>query len=248
MNNHFTIAIDACNQEKWIEKCVNTCLLQNYDNFEVILVDALSDDKTYEICKDIESKSDKFKVYQNEVRIPQIANMVFLTKMAKENTIVVSVDGDDWLPDPNVLSRLNDVYNSREILVTYGSYVCFPSGQRSDWAHKYPDHVISHNMFRDYPWVATHLRTYKRELFLKINESDFKREDGDWLDTTGDMAFMIPMLEMAGSRSAFISDTMYVYNMANESADSYLNRERQLQLEKYIRSKPKYKYLDNVSR
>jgi hypothetical protein len=59
---------------------------------------------------------------------------------------------------------------------------------------------------------------------------------------------MIPMLEMAGSRSEFIKDTMYVYNMANDSADSYLNRERQLELEKYIRSKPKYKYLDNVSR
>jgi DNA/RNA endonuclease G (NUC1) len=44
------------------------------------------------------------------------------------------------------------------------------------------------------------------------------------------------MLEMAGSRSEFIKDTMYVYNMANDSADSYLNRERQLELEKYIRS------------
>lgn len=247
MNNHFTIAIDACNQEKWIEQCVNSCLSQNYDNFEVILVDALSVDKTYEMCQEIEKKSSIFKIFQNEVRIPQIANIVFLTKMAKEGTIIVSVDGDDWLPDVNVLYRLNEVYNSREILVTYGSYITYPGGQKSTWSYKYPVNVINNNLFRDYPWLATHLRTFKRELFLKIDESDFKREDGEWLDTTGDMAFMIPMLEMAGNRSEFIDGIMYVYNMANESADSYLNRERQLVLENYIRTKPKYNYLNNVS-
>ena len=53
MENFFTIAIDTCNHEDWIEKCLNTCLTQKYSNYEVVLVDALSDDKTYEIAKNM---------------------------------------------------------------------------------------------------------------------------------------------------------------------------------------------------
>lgn len=244
MNNFFTIAIDTCNHEQWIEKCLNTCITQKYDNFEVILVDAISTDKTFEIAKKYAEEFPKLKVYQNEIRIPQVANFLWLTELSRPGSIVVSIDGDDWLKNNKVLQKLNDVYNSGDVWMTYGTYEEFPYRSVSHIYRPYPEEVIKNNSFREYQWLASHLRTWRRELLLKVKEEDFKREDGEWLDTTGDQAIMLPMLELSGNKSRYIPDVTYIYNVSNSSRDSAKNEARQIELSNYIRSKKKYEPLE----
>ena len=94
--------------------------------------------------------------------------------------------------------------------------------------------------------MASHLRTYRKELFLKIKEEDFKFKNGNWFDTAGDQAFQLPMLEMAGFRSRHIPQILYVYNMANVSRDGYLNEKRQEEVAAYIRKLPTYSRIDSL--
>jgi glycosyltransferase involved in cell wall biosynthesis len=238
MSNHFTIVINACEQQDWITKCIESCVTQDYDNYEVIMVDALSTDKTYEIAKQFESNYENFKVFQNEVRVPQIANILFLTKQSKDKSIIVTVDGDDYLKNDQVLNKLNVIYTD-DVWMTYGNFENF-QGHKAGWVYKYPDMIIENNLFREYDWLGTHLRTYRKELFMKINVEDFKR-NGEWMFTTGDQAFMIPMLEMAGKKSVFIDEPLYVYNDLLESNDSNQNRHKQIEMSNYIRMyKKKY--------
>lgn len=244
MENYFSIVINACNQKDWISKCIESCLSQDYDNFEVLMVDALSDDQTFEIAKKYENNS-KFKLFQNEKRVPQIANISFLTKNSKEKSIIVTVDGDDHLINSKVLNKLNTIYSDSNVWMTYGNFVN-SRGQLPGWVYAYPESVISNNWFREYDWLATHLRTYRRELFLKIDEEDFKR-DGEWMVTTGDQAFMIPMLEMSGARSKFIPEPLYVYNDSLVSNDTNTNRHNQIEMANYIRrNKKKYKTISSI--
>ena len=49
-----------------------------------------------------------------------------LTKLAKDNSIIVSLDGDDWLLNDNVLNILNFVYLSTDCNITYGSFTEHP--------------------------------------------------------------------------------------------------------------------------
>lgn len=246
MNNFFTIAIDTCNHEDWIERCLNTCLTQKYNNYEVVLVDAASNDKTYEIAKKYANEFNNLKIYQNEKRLPQVANFLLLTELSRPGSIVVSVDGDDWLKNSKVLKKLNDVYNSGDIWMTYGTYEEYPYRDVSSIYRPYPEEVIKNNSFRDYKWLASHLRTWRRELFLKIDVSEFKRADGEWLDTTGDQAIMFPMLEMSGHRSRHISEVNYVYNVANLTRDGASNELRQAELSNYLRSKKRYHPIKNL--
>lgn len=246
MNNHFTIAIDTCNHEDWIEKCITTCVTQKYENYDVVLVDALSDDKTYEIAKRLEKEYSNLKIFQNEKRLPQIANFLWLTELSKPGSILVSVDGDDWLKNGKVLSDLNDVYNSGEVWMTYGTYEEHPYRDVSFLYQPYPEEVIKNNSFRDYRWMASHLRTWRRELLLKINQEEFKRDDGEWLDTTGDQAIMFPMLELSGHRSRHVSKVNYVYNVANTTRDGASNEARQLELSNYLRSKKRLEQLESL--
>jgi glycosyltransferase involved in cell wall biosynthesis len=245
MTNHFTITINACEQEKWIAKCIESCLSQEYENFDVLMVDALSKDSTFEISKKYTTINNNFTLFQNDNRLPQIANILFLTKQCKENSIIVSVDGDDFLKNNRVLKKLNDVYNSGDVWMTYGNFENF-KGQRPAWVYKYPDFIIENNLFREFDWLGTHLRTYRKELFLKINEDDFKR-DGQWMSTTGDQAFMIPMLEMSGNRSRFIEEALYVYNDLLDTSDTNQNRFKQIEMSNYIRRyKKKYNKLEKI--
>lgn len=246
MNNFFTIAIDTCNHEDWIEKCLNTCLTQKYDNYEVVLVDAISTDKTFEIAQKYAGEFQSLRVYQNEKRLPQVANFLWLNELSKPGSIVVSIDGDDWLKNSRVLQRLNDVYNSGEVWMTYGTYEEYPYRDVSFIYQPYPDEVIKNNGFREHRWLASHLRTWRRELLLKIDESEFKRPDGEWLDTTGDQAIMFPMLELSGNRSRHIVEVSYVYNVANVTRDGASNEARQIELSNYLRSKKKFQPLESL--
>lgn len=246
MENFFTIAVDTCNHQDWIEKCLNTCLTQKYNNFEVVVVDALSDDKTWEICQRYAKDFSNIRIFQNKIRQPQVANFLWLTELSKPGSIVVSIDGDDWLKNSKVLQKLNEVYSSGEVWMTYGTYEEYPYRDVSSIYQPYPDEVIKNNAFKDYRWLASHLRTWRRELLLKVDEDAFKREDGQWLDTAGDQAIMLPMLELSGNKSRHIAEPLYVYNVANMSRDGAINESRQVELANYVRAKKRYTALEKL--
>jgi glycosyltransferase involved in cell wall biosynthesis len=244
--NFFTIIIDTCNHEKWIRRCVESCLNQNYKNFEIIILDALSTDTTFKICKEFENKNKKIKAHQNEKRLPQVANFINLAKLSKDKSILVSVDGDDWLKDEDVLTKLDKTYSLDEVWMTYGTYEEFPYRNVSDYYFEYPKTILENNDFRNYRWLASHLRTFRKELIFKIKIEDLKDDNNEWLTTTGDQAIMLPMLEMSSERSKYVSDILYVYNVSDNSRDSYINEKKQIELANYIRKKPKYNRLEKL--
>ena len=60
-----------------------------------------------------------------------------------------------------------------------------------------------------------------------------------------DLAFMFPMLEMAGTRSEYIKDILYVYNMSNPLNDHKVDNTKQVRLEREIRLKNPYQVLND---
>lgn len=248
MKTFFSITINTFNHAEWIERCVRSCVEQDYENFEVIVLDDISTDGTFEICQRIkEEAGDRLKVIQNKEKIySQVKNILTLTEMSRPNSVVVSVDGDDWLKDNQILNKLESVYRNGDVWMTYGRYEEYPSGHAPSEYYAYPTNIVEMNQFREYNWLASHLRTYKRELFLLINQEDFKLENGEWLDVTGDQAFMLPMLEMSGDKSRFIEEVLYVYNVANPTRDGATKVARQIEVANYIRSKSKYQKIETL--
>ena len=240
--NHFTIVLVGYNSAPWMNRCVQSVLGQNYKNFDVIAVDALTNDGTYDILKTYET-FDNFKLFRNEVRKYQTENIEFGVNQAKDKSIIVTVDFDDWLPNENVLSILNENYDENTWL-TYGTYSEY-HGQnryvpaRTDVYHRYPDEVINNNSFREYRWLASHLRTFRKELFLKIDTDDFIDEKtNDYYTMAGDMSFMFPMLEMCAEIFKCINEEMYVYNRTNALSDDRVDvREQERQANSIKQSK-----------
>src|SRR5574340_285224 len=54
-----SVILPARNEEMFIEKCINSLLEQDYENYEIIAIDDMSDDNTGEIIKKIAKKNSK---------------------------------------------------------------------------------------------------------------------------------------------------------------------------------------------
>ena len=53
MTPFFSVVIPVYNAEKYINRCVESILQQSFENFEVVLVDDGSTDRSMEICEEL---------------------------------------------------------------------------------------------------------------------------------------------------------------------------------------------------
>ncbi len=58
--NHISIVISTRNAASYVDKCINSALKQDYPDFEIIFIDARSNDGTYEKAKEYEKTHNKF--------------------------------------------------------------------------------------------------------------------------------------------------------------------------------------------
>ena len=236
----FNIIVPVFNSEKYLEKCINSIIKQSYKNFQVKIVDDCSTDSTFEIASKICSNYKNFDIFKNSRRLGalnNISNCLGLSVKDASNTIDILIDGDDYLYSGNVLSIINEKYLKTNCLLTYGSHLSSQGVQ----GKKYPWLIRNFNLYRKYFWYASHLRTFRHDLYLSMNPNDLLDKNGQYFPVAWDLAIMFPMLEMAGDRQEFMQDLLYVYNDQNPISDHKIRRREQILVAKEIRSKKRYK-------
>lgn len=119
-----------------------------------------------------------------------------------DDTVIVHVCGDDYLPAADVLTRLAAVYEDPDVWLTYGGYA-FEDGQPGH-CQPYPPEAHAAGDYRARPWQASHLRSYRCGLWRQIPPEQLidPSTGGTWLYAT-DRAMMLPMLEMAREHARF---------------------------------------------
>jgi hypothetical protein len=241
------VIIPSYNNTAWCQRNLDSIVNQKYSNFHIIYLDDCSPDGTGQRVQEyIETRhlEDKITLIRNQVRRGALANIYTAVHMCDDWAIVVTVDGDDWLKHDHVLARVNKEYVSNGAWMTYGHYEVYPDNKSEPQKEMRPA-IINLNAYREWDWITSHLRTFYAWLFKRIKLQDFLFE-GSFFDVTWDMAFMFPMLEMAGERARPIPDILYVYNCANPINDFKTKVIRQLHCDKLIRSMPKYARLKTV--
>ncbi len=244
--NKFIIMVTFRNVEKYIFNCLQSIKEQKYKNFDVILCDDCSDDKTQDIIakfKKINPKffSDHIYSYFNTERKYKTQNLKekLSEHKIKDNDIVLFVDGDDWLSYPNVLDILNNVYNTSDYMMTYGSYVDYPSLQKGKFSQQISSEIINRRMYKQHDWRTSHLISFRYKLWKNIPDEYFKDWNDEYLKSGADVACIFPMLEMAGNKIKYIDDILYVYNTENILNDHKVDANMQQSVDRWIRQKPK---------
>ncbi len=225
-----------------------SAISQEYDNYDIIFVDDASTDKTGQIAGNLVEKWDStkgsFELTHNSNNLKALENLYNSVYEAKPNTIIVALDGDDWLQNKLVLEHMNQVYLDENIWITAGSYIESIGGRvvRPRVSKGYWEGNIRHK-----EWTFSHLRTFKRELFLNIKKQDMIDKDGNFFKFTWDRVIMYPMVEMAGKNHFKpINKIQYVYNRENPLAVDVVHRQEQLRIETVLRNKNQYQELEEI--
>lgn len=233
MNNKFKIVIPSYNNEKWIETNIESIKEQTYKNYEVLYINDKSTDDTSKLYWEHAGYDKKWTLHTNEKNMQRGYNVApknlahFFTN---PEDILLFVDGDDWLPDPGVLQRLNDFYNEKECWMTYGGMVCWKGGDTVENAHPqnslYAPGIHANNTYRQDHWRASHLRSFRWWLYEKVKDEDLRYSVTNEYYHAEDLAASYPCLEMCPKERIGVLDfTSYVWNGGEDADDNTSERQ-----------------------
>ena len=104
-NINFSIVMSVYNEEKDIEKCIQSVLNQTYKHFEFIIIDDCSTDKTLKIIEHFAKITNRIKVIKNKENLGLVKSLNKGIFAAKYDWIA-RIDGDDyWVPQKLVLQN-----------------------------------------------------------------------------------------------------------------------------------------------
>src|ERR1035437_841743 len=217
------------NAEEYIEKCIGSIMGQTHTDFKCYITDDISTDNSVKLIKEMIQLDDRFILIKNNVKFYQPGNydqVIRNNPDIDDNEVIVEIDGDDWLSNAKTLELVDSIYKDQNIWITNGSFR-YANGQFGFSSKQ----KINENL-RSAEMTCSHLRTWRAFLWRNIKQEDLKDETGTYWSVTGDLAFMFPMLEMAGDEHYhFIKDITYIYNGDNPRSEEHTS---ELQSRQYL--------------
>lgn len=123
----FSIIIPIYNVEKYLNECIDSVLIQDFRNYEIILVNDGSPDNCGEICDEYANKYPQVKVIHKENGGLSDARN-FGIKEAKGDYLIF-LDSDDYWKGANILSDLQTITdNGNPDIIIYGRTYVFENG------------------------------------------------------------------------------------------------------------------------
>ena len=218
------------NASKYIERCIQSVITQDYDNYLMIVIDDYSDDNTFELAKKYES--DKVKIIRNTENKGAVRNQIeTINNFCKRDDIVMFLDGDDSLVNDNQIFHFyNNLYDATTEF-TYGS--CWSMVDNIPLVSQpYPEQIKKEKKYRSYKFnwnmPYTHLRTFKAYLLENVNENKFKDEKEKWYKAGGDGSIFYTLIEKCKpEKIKVVQDIVYNYNDTHPLNDYKINAKEQ---------------------
>lgn len=114
MNKKVSVIVPVYNVDKSLCKCIDSILVQEYENFELILIDDGSTDKSGIICDEYAQKDSRIKVLHTENRGVSAARNAGIK--VSSGKYITFIDSDDWV-ESKYISTLVQLINNSDIAI-----------------------------------------------------------------------------------------------------------------------------------
>lgn len=223
----FSIIIPVYNIGLYLEECLQSVLKQNFNNYQLILVDDGSTDNSCIICNKYAASDSRLKIIHQKNQGASAARNAGIQHA--EGEYIIFLDGDDYWSDTEVLSIINNRLNASNADVLSFNYVKFYSGifKKPYFAEidNMPLKMLSQNNSFDYLvenelWIACPWnKAIKRELFIEGNlyfKVGITSEDIDWC----------LRLAIIAQRFDYISDVIVYYRQRSGSVSNNITTKK----------------------
>jgi len=112
----FTVIIPQKDRAEYLIHTLKTCMIQDYPNFEVIVSDDCSEDKSVEVVRDLMVMDSRIKLFAHDHHLGMRENFEFALNQVRPG-YVMALGGDDGLV-PGCIRRMNEILSTtkRELL------------------------------------------------------------------------------------------------------------------------------------
>jgi len=234
-NKSFVFIIPSFNNRLYYKKNLESVFSQKYPFFRVIYIDDSSTDDTYDlVTKYIKDNnySDKTTVLRNDKNYKQSYSRFRAFQLCQDDEICCMLDGDDWLYDENVLTKLNITYRENNLLVSYGQFYYYFDNRIQ--GRSGVGEIKDTTNYRTMPFIPQHLRTCEASL-LKTIPQHYITFKGEYLKCCSDCAEMWWVLERSNGRHMNVGYPTLIYNKAAALTyeNSYYNTDKNEYWKKY---------------
>lgn len=115
-NPLISIIVPVYNAEKYLEKCIESILIQTYKKIEILIINDGSTDNSWKLCKKIKNKDDRISVYSKNNGGVSTARNYGLRK--SNGDWVMFVDPDDYLSNRMVTNLVNAITPLTDIIAS----------------------------------------------------------------------------------------------------------------------------------
>lgn len=117
-----SVVMPAYNAEKYIAQAIESILAQTYQNFEFVIVDDASTDKTWNILKKYAKKDKRIKIFQNPFTMKAamtVDRAIFLT----QNPFIARMDADDIAAPDRLEKQLTFLLSHKDVVCVGGQCI-----------------------------------------------------------------------------------------------------------------------------
>lgn len=139
-----SVMIPTYNQEQYITQAIESVIMQDYENLEIIVADDCSTDNTKEIVqKYLHDK--RLKYIRNESNLGRVGNYRNTLYQHTTGEWILNLDGDDFYTDRTLISRAMKAIVKTPNVVCYFGYKKIPR-ELYKYSYKYisEDSIILH--------------------------------------------------------------------------------------------------------
>lgn len=158
-----SVIVPVYNTAKYLHRCLDSILQQSFKDFEVLLVDDGSTDKSLSICSSFASNDDRIKVFHQENKGVTAARKIGLEHSRGE--FICFVDSDDVIEKSALSVLMSKMTDDVDVVITWESVEQIISGK------EYVNRLLLKSTT-----LALWGKLYRKEIIVASGALDIRRE------------------------------------------------------------------------
>ena len=204
-----SIIVPVYNAEKYLHRCIDSILTQTFGDFELLLIDDGSTDKSGRICDDYVSKDHRIRIFHKQNGGVASARELGIIQAVGKYSI--HVDADDWI-ESNMLEEMYKKIYSEDFDILIADFYQEENGKRL-YIKQTTDLTSSTDILKD----ILQNRLFGSLWHKMIRHSLYKKYDVHFIkgiDYCEDVLVLVQLLQHP-LNVGFIGKAFYHYDFSN---------------------------------
>lgn len=211
----FSIVIPVYNTERYIARCLESCVNQSFGDIEIIVVDDCGSDQAMQVAQEYAQKDRRIRIVKNPKNLGTFHSRILGSEDANGEYILF-VDSDDFI-ELKTCEKIKEALESEQCKSGSGADICWFASKRlfskkEEFFKPYGGvslgyEVLRNNMFHWEIWG----KAYKRELVQRANGVIAERMKEERKVLIGEDVIKSFAINLLAGKCIGIDEVLYLY-------------------------------------